>query len=122
MTDPRHALGLRAEEAAAAWLTRQGWTVLERRWRGPGGELDLVCRDPGGTLVGVEVKLRTTGRAGVGAESVDRRRLGRLRRALAAYAVDGGAPATDLRLDLITLDRVDDGRWRLRHLPCVDAW
>lgn len=121
MTDPRHDLGQRAEDAVAAWLVVQGWTVLARRWRCRSGELDLVCRDPTGALVGAEVKVRSTGRAGSGAESVDPRRLARLRSALATYARTG-PPATGLRLDLVTLDPNGDGRWRVRRLPGIDGW
>ena len=120
MTDPRHALGLRAEAAAAAWLAERGWRVMASRWRTDSGELDLVCLDPAGCLVGVEVRLRSSGRAGSGAESIDRRRLIRLRRTLAAYAAGAGLRA-ELRIDLVTLARAPLG-WRLEHHPAVDAW
>jgi putative endonuclease len=122
MSDPRHELGRRAEAAVASWLADKGWQVLDRRWRGARGELDLVCLDPGGVLVGVEVKLRTTGRAGSAAESVDRRRLARLRAALVAYAVGGTIPHVDTRLDVVTVAPGDGDRWRLRRLPGIDAW
>jgi putative endonuclease len=129
VADPRHQLGRRAEEAVAAWLAARGWRVLERRWGSPAGELDLVCRDPAGALVGVEVKLRSTGRAGTGVETLDRRRLGRLRAALATYARTASRPAagtrlrpTELRLDLVTLAPEGDGRWRVRRLQGIDGW
>src|SRR5438132_12871347 len=55
--DPRQALGRDAETAAAAYLTRAGFRVLERNVRLGHGEIDLVCRD--GDVVGfVEVKCR----------------------------------------------------------------
>ena len=122
MSYPRHELGRRAENAVANWLARKGWRVLDRRWRGSRGELDLVCLDPRGVLVGVEVKLRTTERAGSGAESVDRRRVARLRGALVAYSVGGAVSHVDTRLDLITVAPLDGDRWRLRRLPGIDAW
>ena len=121
MTDPRHQLGHRAEEAAARWLTSRGWQVIDRRWRDGAGELDLVCRDPDGALVGVEVKLRRTARAGSALEAIDRRRLARLRAALTAYARGSARTWPALRLDLVTLEPAD-GAWRLRHWPRVDAW
>jgi len=122
MTDPRHALGERAELAAATWLRTLGWSVLDRRWRGAAGELDLVCIDPGGVLVGVEVKLRRTDRAGSGPESIERRRLGRLRGTLAAFATATAVAHQGARLDLVTLTPADDGRWRIQRLPAIDAW
>jgi len=121
MPDPRHLLGVRGEEAAARWLVTRGWVVLARRWRASDGELDLVCRDPDGMLVGVEVKLRSTGRAGAGAESVDARRVVRLRHVLATYAATRNEPATGLRLDLVTLTR-EGSAWRLVHQRSLDGW
>ena len=121
MTDPRHELGLSGEDAVAGWLCGRGWKVLARRWRSAVGELDLVCLDPDGILVGVEVKVRRTGRAGSGAESVDSARVRHLRAGLAAYAAT--APGRrSLRVDLITLDPAGDGAWRLKRLPAIDAW
>jgi putative endonuclease len=122
MTDPRHELGQRAELAAAGWLTSRGWRVLDRRWRGARGELDLVCIDPDLVLVGVEVKVRRTERAGSGSESIDRRRLGRLRGTLAAYAAGTMVDHRAARLDLVTLAPARAGLWRLRWLPAIDAW
>ena len=123
MPDPRHDLGRRAEDAVARWLVGSGWTLLERRWRCPAGELDLVLRDPAGALVGVEVKLRSSGRAGSAPESLDHRRVGRLRAALAAYATSRPRRCgRDLRLDLVAVTPVPGGRWRLRRVASIDAW
>lgn len=123
MADPRHLLGLRAEEAVAAWLTGEGWQVLARRWRCASGELDLVCRDGAGTLVGIEVKSRRSARSGTPAESVDRRRLARLRSALAAFQAQRFESAPSLRIDLVTVvPLADQSAWRLVRLPQIDAW
>ena len=123
MTDPRHLLGRRGEDAVARWLSGEGWTVLARRWRCASGELDLILRDPAGALVAVEVKVRVTARTGNAAESVDRRRLARLRAALATFARQDGTPnATGLRIDLVTVSPAPDGRWRMSRLPAADAW
>lgn len=123
MPDPRHALGERAEEAAAAWLQTGGWTVLARRWRCPDGELDLVALDPGGLLVGIEVKVRQTGRAGDPLESIDRHRLRRLRTALGRFSSEASRSAGNgLRIDLVALRPDGEGRWRLSHHRGIDAW
>jgi putative endonuclease len=55
--DPRHALGHRGEELAAAHLRRLGFTPLGRNERTRYGEIDLIAFD-GRTLVFVEVKAR----------------------------------------------------------------
>jgi Holliday junction resolvase-like predicted endonuclease len=122
MGDPRHRLGLDAEMLVARWLATAGWTVLERRWRPrDGGEVDLVCRDPRDALVGVEVRARSSARAGTPAESVDRRKVSRLRSALATYAA-ASRGHSGLRIDLVTVEQMADGRWRLTRHPAIDGW
>ena len=116
MPDPRHALGERGEAAAAAWLASRGWTILARRWRCPYGELDLVAFDPDNVLVAVEVKLRRGARAGDSLESVDRRRLARLRATLGRFRAEG------TRIDLVAVRPAGEGLWRLAHHRGIDAW
>lgn len=123
MPDPRHQLGLRAEEATAAWLTARGWRMLAHRWRCPEGELDLVAFDPDGFLVAIEVKLRRGERAGGPLESVDRRRLRRLRAALGRFrATEPMGRGEGLRIDMVAVRPTANGRWRLAHHPAIDAW
>ena len=80
-----------------------------------------MCIALGGTLVGVEVKLRTTGRAGSALEALDRRRLLRLRATLTDYGHAEKAPGRGYRIDLITATPAD-GRWRLVRFAGVDGW
>lgn len=120
MTDPRHALGIDAEDAVAMWLSASGWTILARRHRtAAGGEVDLIALDRTETLVGVEVRARASRRTGDGSETVDARRVGRIGRTLAAFAGARGVPHTGLRIDLVSLEPVprEPGRWRARRLP-----
>jgi len=57
VTQARQTLGRAAENAAATYLARAGFKVLERNVRLGHGEIDLVCRD-GDVVVFVEVKCR----------------------------------------------------------------
>ena len=62
-----------AEDAALAFLQRQGLRLLERNFRTPGrggGEIDLIMREPDGTLVFVEVRQRASSAQGGAAGSV----------------------------------------------------
>jgi len=47
--------GLAAEDQVARYYLRKGAELLETRWRGEGGEIDLIVRDQN-TIVFVEVK------------------------------------------------------------------
>ena len=51
--------GLAAEDNAANECQLRGLSVVERRWRSPYGEIDLICRD-GDEYVFVEVKKAAT--------------------------------------------------------------
>ncbi|WP_291520013.1 YraN family protein [Acidovorax sp.] len=73
--------GNAAEDRALAYLEAQGLRAVARNYRTPGrggGEIDLVMRDPGGTLVFVEVRSRGTaafGGAGASIGAVKQRRI-----------------------------------------------
>lgn len=82
--DERQAAGLGGEARALAYLQRQGLRLVERNYRvarGPSrraGEIDLVLRDPDGTLVFVEVRTRRSRDAGGAAASVTAAKRNRL--------------------------------------------
>ena len=125
MADPRHLLGRSAEDATARWLAGMGWRILARRWRVPDGELDLVAIDPDGALVAIEVRARSSARTGAAVDSIDGRRVRRLRRALARFAIEVAPPHAATRLDLVTLspERTSAGpRWRATRLAAIDEW
>ncbi|RYG46628.1 YraN family protein [bacterium] len=99
----RSELGARFERVAADYLRDRGWTIVTRRWRGGGGELDLIALD-GDTLVFVEVKASFA--PGFAPEDqigeVKRRRIAA---AIRAYLVDvGESEDRPMRLDLIAFD------------------
>lgn len=92
-------LGRRGEELAAGWYLDRGYVLLERNWRCPQGELDLVLRR-GRTIVFCEVKTRSSQRFGSPFEAVDRRRIGRLRAAAGQYLRQAGRGTPAVRFDV----------------------
>lgn len=77
-----HEAGRAAEGAVASAYLRAGREVIARRWRGPGGEIDLIARD-GAELVFIEVK--TSSSHARAAEHLSRRQMGRIHAAASAY-------------------------------------
>ena len=64
-----------AEDLALVFLQERGLQLLVRNYRTPGrggGEIDLIVRDPGGTLVFVEVRSRMNARHGGALASISR--------------------------------------------------
>jgi putative endonuclease len=65
--------GDRGEDRALAHLLHAGLKLVARNYRTPGrggGEIDLVMREPDGTLVFVEVRKRASGDFGGAAASI----------------------------------------------------
>jgi putative endonuclease len=107
--------GRRGEWLALALLTAKGYRLLERRFGGKGGEIDLIMAR-GRSVVFVEVKLRGSLDAAALAITAEKRRLVemRVRQWLARnpWAMDRA-----LRADAVFL-----APWRLpRHVPGVFA-
>ncbi|WP_028646873.1 YraN family protein [Nocardiopsis sp. CNT312] len=94
----RRRLGGVGEELAAVFLERAGMRVLDRNWRIPDGEIDIVARD-GPALVVAEVKTRTSLRYGHPLEALTPAKRRRLRRLGVAWADRHRVPARPLRVD-----------------------
>ena len=88
--------GVLAELRAVHYLRRHGYRVMSTRWRGGGGEIDIVARE-GGLLVFIEVK--SSPRLGEGAQRVDNAKTAHLRRAASAYLYQYGQES--FRFDIL---------------------
>jgi putative endonuclease len=126
--DPRHALGRRGEDLAAAHLARLGFATLDRNVRTPRGEIDLIVFD-GETIVFVEVKTRRVSSrctSAVGSvhplEGLRPRQQSRLRRLALAWLSEDRASrprARALRFDAVGV--LIDERDRLLGLEHLEA-
>ena len=68
--DPRRRLGALGEQLAREHLERDGYEILERNFRCPSGELDIVAADAC-SLIFCEVKTRVEGSRAGPAEPLD---------------------------------------------------
>ncbi len=96
-----HAAGLAAEKTAELYLRAKGYQLLQRRYRTPHGEIDLVMQR-GRVIVFFEVKYRKN--ADIAAESIHMRNQMRVRQAAELYlqrhpAYDG----FDIRFDALLM-------------------
>jgi putative endonuclease len=113
----RRSLGDFGEAAAAAHLTRQGYTLLARQWRCAQGEIDLVAQQQA-QLVFVEVRTRRAAGYGSPEESITPAKQARLVALaysyLAAHELD---TESDWRIDVIAVEVDRAGRvQRLNHI------
>lgn len=114
----KDAVGRYGERVAAAHLEARGLQVLDRNWRGPSGELDLVAMD-GDELVVVEVKTRRSDAFGHPAEAVTRAKLGRLRRLAGQWLAAHDVRPRSVRVDVVAVHVAPAGAARVEHLEAV---
>jgi putative endonuclease len=98
------AKGAQAETLAAEYLVQRGLRVVERNYRVRGGEIDLICEDRG-SLVFVEVRLRSRSDFGGAAASIGAAKQRRVILAARHYLV--GRPERNCRFDAVLLDALD---------------
>ena len=124
----KQALGRYGEDLAVRFLIGEGLTVIDRNWRSPTGELDIIGLDarqsdlsPGGdtVLVICEVKTRLSLQFGGPLVAVTPAKLARLRR-LAGEWLDAHPISVDgLRIDVVGVTCPPRGRAKIEHLMAV---
>ncbi|MBJ2328302.1 YraN family protein [Schaalia cardiffensis] len=113
--DHRRILGKAGEETAAKILSEAGLVIRERNWRaGRIGELDLIAHEGEKTII-VEVRTRIGQRLGTPLESVDRRKIAKLRR-LAGQWSSQNRLRQPICIDVIALGLPPQARERLPHI------
>ncbi|MHB8328736.1 MAG: YraN family protein [Acidimicrobiales bacterium] len=104
MPSRRGLLGKRGEDAVADWYRAHGYSVVDRNWRCPLGELDLVVLGEGGAVLAFcEVKTRSSTVFGSPLEAVTAAKQRRLRRLAGSWlriAKPPGVRPQRLRLDV----------------------
>ena len=99
---PKQQQGRAGEQAALAYLRRQGLKLVEANFSCGGGEIDLIMRD-GDTLVFVEVRERADADHGGAAASIGPMKVRRIVHAAETYLQRfDEVPAC--RIDVIAID------------------
>lgn len=98
----RAAVGAFGEDVAARHLVAQGMVILDRNWRCPAGEIDLVARADD-VLVVCEVKTRRGELFGSPAEAVDRRKAAKLRVLAVQWLAVHPVKPSQVRIDVVAV-------------------
>lgn len=107
-------LGALGEQYATDHLTGMGWRIIERNWRCPRGEIDIIAHD-GHAVVFVEVKTRNTVRAGHPLEHVGYFKMRTLRGLAIAWLKAQAEWVPTFRVDVIGIVW-NSGRPELTHV------
>ena len=107
-------LGKWGEDAAAAYLQQQGYTIIERNWKSGHRDLDIIAMD-GHTLVFVEVKTRRNRLYTDPETAVDYQKIVNLQQAANHY-VKYHHIDREIRFDVITVVGTVDGTPSIDHI------
>ena len=104
MSNPKKTLGHWGEDLAAQFLERKGYTILDRNFFTPFGELDIIATIQG-SLVFVEVKTRTSNNFAFPEQSVTPRKQQRMLKAAEQYYARHPASPETWQFDVIAVTR-----------------
>lgn len=96
-------LGAKGERQACKYLKRNGYKILERGYRNPFGEVDIIA-EKGDTIAFIEVKTRLSEEYGAPSEAVNQRRRNKYIQA-AKYYFYGKQIEVTVRFDIIEILR-----------------
>lgn len=98
--DQRQIFGQEGERIAERYLSKKGYRLVERNYRCPVGEVDLIVLDRR-VIVFVEVKTRRHERFGVPLESVHPRKQQKMIKAALWFLSDHKLHERDARFDVV---------------------
>jgi putative endonuclease len=107
-----------SERLAEEYLSgKEGYRILQKNYRCPSGEIDLICQD-GQWLVFVEVRSRSTGSINMAAESIGYRKQNKLKQLASYYLTQHKLNFSLCRFDavLILLDAKKESALEMKHL------
>ncbi len=110
----KRSSGAWGEELALRYLSRKGYTLVERNYRTRYGELDLILRK-NNTLVFVEVKLRRGTGFGDPLEAVTPRKQAKIRSLAELYLLDREPAFDTVRFDVVGI-LLGKGPPSVRHI------
>ena len=106
MQGQKQILGKEGEQIAEKYLRKKGYRLVERNYRCPAGELDLIALDRR-VVVFVEVKTRSDDRFGAPLESVHRRKQQKMIRTALFFLSQHRLHQRDARFDVVGVSFLD---------------
>ena len=115
MSAATQEFGELGERIAERWLRRNGWRVVQRRFRSGHRDIDLIV-ERNDTVAFVEVKARRCAAFGDPVEAVNWSKQKELARSASVWIDRHGRPSDSYRFDVVGV-LVEGERVRVRHVP-----
>ena len=100
-------VGQAGEKAAASLLRKEGFRIVERNFRTPLGEIDVIAEE-GDVLCFIEVKARRSSAYGGPAEAVTPRKQHQIAKVAAVYMSRNYPEGRTCRFDVVTVTEKND--------------
>ena len=107
----RAETGRTGEAVAARYYQKQGCELVAHNYRTRMGEIDLILREPDGTLVFCEVKTRAKDSLDTPAAAVNAAKQRRIIASAALYLQSTCQSDEPVRFDVAEVVPLDSGRW-----------
>ena len=114
MSTATQEFGELGERIAERWLRKNGWRLVQRRFRSGHRDIDLIV-ERGDTVAFVEVKARRGARFGDPVEAVNWAKQRELARSAHVWIDRHGRPDESYRFDVVGV-LVEGDRVRVRHV------
>lgn len=111
-------IGAEGEKAAMEWLRAHGHVVVERNWRNPPHEIDIITLTSDGHYHFVEVKTRHEGSLTTPVEALSRKKIANLIKA-ANFYVELHSITSEVWLDFMGITQRDDDTYSVEYIPDV---
>lgn len=117
----RQSIGRLGETMAVTYLKKKGFSILERNYRTPYGEIDLIV-NLRNVIVFVEVKTRASDSLGPPEISITPKKLEHMRNAAEYYIQQHPEKANDWRIDAISIQlRAAQSLPRIDHFENIST-
>jgi putative endonuclease len=113
----RRETGMLGENIACDFLGHNGYKIIERNYRCPGGEVDIIARQKE-TLVFVEVRTKSSRWFGSPEESITEAKMEHLRSVAAYYWQNRPNLPEAWRIDVVAIEM--DGRGRVSRIELIE--
>lgn len=111
--------GQKGESYAAQLLEKNGYKIIERNFRKPWGEIDIIAVKDG-VLVFVEVKARKTDKFGLPEEAVTPRKIAKIKRVGELYMQLHPELPKKARIDVVSILVIDGKVVREKIITALD--
>jgi putative endonuclease len=112
----KQLFGQGGEALAAEYLTRKGYRIVTRNFKGGGAEIDIVAAWEDDTIVLVEVKRRASDDFGSPAQAVNRQKQKQIIKAARFFQQQHDLFETFFRFDVIAITGSDTAESAIEHI------